>query len=165
MNKQKVKSSGRDSACRSERGRKCGSPLLLDWTLISRSIQVSQIAPWNRLPLSHCDIDDILLKWQKQVANKKGVKRSVPGLSFMEKEQEKITLRPNIYRKENNQHEIENQRLSSHLFYTLGVTDPVRSQQLLCSNVDPLTRRETADSDNPTRYFMAAESLEDEIHE
>jgi hypothetical protein len=44
------------------------------------------MTPWNRLPLSHCDIDDILLKWQKQVANKKGVKRSVLGLSFMEKE-------------------------------------------------------------------------------
>jgi hypothetical protein len=72
--------------------------------------------PWNRLPLFHFDIDDILLKWQKQVANKKRVKKSVPGLSFMEKQQEKITLQPNIYSKENRQHQIENQRLSYHPF-------------------------------------------------
>jgi hypothetical protein len=88
------------------------------------------MAPWNRLPLSHCDIDDILLKWQKQMANMKGVERSVPGLSFMEKEQKKITLQSNIYRKENRQHQIENQRLSYHPFCTPGVTDPVRIQQL-----------------------------------
>jgi hypothetical protein len=37
--------------------------------------------------------------------------KAVLGLSFMEKEQEKITLQPNIYRKENKQHQIENQRL------------------------------------------------------
>jgi hypothetical protein len=42
------------------------------------------------------------------------MKKAVLGLSFMEKEQEKITLQPNIYRKENKQHQIENQRLSSH---------------------------------------------------
>jgi hypothetical protein len=29
--------------------------------------------------------------------------KPVPGLPFMEKEQEKITLQPNIYRKENKQ--------------------------------------------------------------
>jgi hypothetical protein len=106
------------------------SAILLNWTLISRSIQVSQIAPWNRLPLSHCDIDDILLKWQNQVSNKIGVKRSVPGLSFMEKEQEKITLQPNIYRRKNKQHQIEHQRLSSHPCCTPGVTDPVRIQHI-----------------------------------
>jgi hypothetical protein len=33
-----------------------------------------------------------------------------------EKEREKITLQPNIYRKENKQHQIENQRLSCHRF-------------------------------------------------
>jgi hypothetical protein len=83
--------------------------ILLNWILLARSIhQVSQVTPWNRLPLFHCDIDDITPKWQKQVAKEKGLKRGAPGLSFMEKEQEKITLEPNIYRKENNQHQIEN---------------------------------------------------------
>jgi hypothetical protein len=32
------------------------------------------------------------------------MKKAVLGLSFMEKEQEKITLQQNIYRKENKQH-------------------------------------------------------------
>jgi hypothetical protein len=32
------------------------------------------------------------------------------------KEPEKVTLQPNIYRKENKQHQIENQRLSYHPF-------------------------------------------------
>ena len=44
------------------------------------------------------------------------MKKAVLGLSFMEKEQEKITLQPNIYRKENKQHQIENQRLWYHPF-------------------------------------------------
>jgi hypothetical protein len=48
------------------------------------------------------------------VEKEKGMRKAVLGLFFMEKEQEKITLQPNIYRKENNQHQIENQRLSSH---------------------------------------------------
>jgi hypothetical protein len=39
------------------------------------------------------------------------MKKVVLGLPFMEKEQEKITLQPNIYRKVNKQHQIENQRL------------------------------------------------------
>jgi hypothetical protein len=34
----------------------------------------------------------------------------------MEKEQEKIALQLNIYRKENKQHQIKNQRLSYHRF-------------------------------------------------
>ena len=38
------------------------------------------------------------------------------GLSAMEKEPEKITLQPNIYRKENKQHQIGNQRLSCYPF-------------------------------------------------
>jgi hypothetical protein len=58
------------------------------------------------------------------------MKKAVLGLSFMEKEQEKITLQPNIYREENRQHQIENKRLSSHPFCTPGVTDPVRIQQI-----------------------------------
>jgi hypothetical protein len=33
------------------------------------------------------------------VEKEKGMKKAVPGLSFMEKEQEKITIQPNIYRK------------------------------------------------------------------
>jgi hypothetical protein len=37
-------------------------------------------------------------------------------LSAMEKERENITLQPNIYSKENEQHQIENQRLSCHPF-------------------------------------------------
>jgi hypothetical protein len=63
-------------------------------------------------PLFHCDIDDITSKVSKQVSKAIGMKRGAPGLSFMEKEQEKITLQPKIYRKENKQHQIENQRLS-----------------------------------------------------
>jgi hypothetical protein len=50
------------------------------------------------------------------VEKEKGMKKAVLGLSFMEKEQENITLQPNIYRKENKQHQIENQRLSCHPF-------------------------------------------------
>ena len=67
-------------------------------------------------PLFHCDIDDITSKVSKQVPKGKGMKRSAPGLPFMEKEREKITLQPNIYRKENKRHQIENQRLSIHPF-------------------------------------------------
>jgi hypothetical protein len=50
------------------------------------------------------------------VGKEKGMKKAVPGLFFMEKEQEKITPQPNTDRKENKQHQIENQRLSSHPF-------------------------------------------------
>jgi hypothetical protein len=35
------------------------------------------------------NIDDINLKWYKQVEKEKGMKKAVPGLSFMEKELEK----------------------------------------------------------------------------
>jgi hypothetical protein len=52
---------------------------------------------------------------EKGERDEKG-RSSLLGLSFMEKEQEKITLQPNIYRKENKQHQIENQRLENHRF-------------------------------------------------
>jgi hypothetical protein len=70
----------------------------------------------ERLLLFHCDINDITLKWQKQVEKEKGMKRAALSLSFMEKEQEKITLQPNVHRKENKRHQIEDQRLSCHPF-------------------------------------------------
>jgi hypothetical protein len=44
------------------------------------------------------------------------MKKAVLGLPFLEKEHEKITLQPNIYRKEIKQHQIENQGLSCHPF-------------------------------------------------
>jgi hypothetical protein len=88
---------------------------MLDWVLLARSIhQVIQKTSYQRFLLFHCDIDDIALEWQKQVEKEKGMKKAVRGLSFMEQEQEKIILQPKIYRKENKQHQIDNQRLSSH---------------------------------------------------
>jgi hypothetical protein len=36
------------------------------------------------------------LEWQNQVEKEKGLEQAVLGLSFMQKEQENITLQPNI---------------------------------------------------------------------
>jgi hypothetical protein len=59
------------------------------------------------------------------------MKKAVLGLSFMEKEQEKIAPQPNIYRKENKQHQIENQRLSNHPFGHQESSDLSGSNTLL----------------------------------
>jgi hypothetical protein len=75
---------------------------------------VIQLTPWKPLLLFHCDIDGIALKWQNQVEKEKGMKKAVLCLSVMEREHERIALQPNIYRKVNKQHQIENQRLSSY---------------------------------------------------
>jgi hypothetical protein len=99
---------------------------------------VIQMTSWKPLLLFHCDIDDITPKWQNQVEKEKGMKKAILGLSFIEKEQEKITLQPNIYRKEKKKHQIENQRLSTPPF---GL---IRVQNLLVSNtrrIDPQSRK------------------------
>jgi hypothetical protein len=92
--------------------------------MLSRSIhQVIQITPYKPLLLLHRYINDITLKWEKQVEMEKGTEKAVPDLSFMKREQEKITLQPNIYRKENKQHQKENQRFSCHPFEPQLSTD------------------------------------------
>jgi hypothetical protein len=104
---------------------------IADWRLSGHSdLDHDQNCPdtWGRLPVeldpdieehSPSDPNDALGAPSPEMTKsskkkEKGMKKAVLGLSFMEKEQEKITLQPNIYRKENKQHQIENQRLSSH---------------------------------------------------
>jgi hypothetical protein len=49
-------------------------------------------APCQLIPLVHGGTDDIIVKGQKGGEDEKGVKKArFPGLSFLEKEQEKIT--------------------------------------------------------------------------
>jgi hypothetical protein len=60
----------------------------------------------------------------------KRVKKASLGLSFMEKEQEKIALPLHIYRGENKRHQIENQRLSTYPLGPFHVKNQSRSSRL-----------------------------------
>jgi hypothetical protein len=104
---------------------------MLDWNPASKEHSLKDPrAPCHPLLLFHCDIDELTIKGQKGGEKVKRVKKAVPGLSFMEKEQEKIALQPNIYRKENKQHQIENQ---SHRLRRHAHAASALHNQLLCS--------------------------------